>query len=127
MCRVLSDFMVLEMGGVIHLFYGIPQKVPARFFSLRAPGGFLLTAEKRGELPEYLLVHPTAATTLRLANPWREASVTDLQNEAIIVRTSEKVISVELSIGHDYLVGPAGLAIENLPVEDFACSEPVST
>jgi len=118
--------MVLEMGGVIHLFYGIPRKVPARFFSLRAPGGFLLTAEKRGELPEYLLVHPTAATTLRLANPWGEASVTDLQNGAIITRASEQVISVELSLGHDYLVGPAGFTIENLPIERFACPEPVS-
>lgn len=123
MCRVLSDFVVLEMGGVIHLFYGIPRQVPARFFSLRAPGGFLLTAEKRGEVPDYVLVHPTAATALQLANPWREAIVTDLQNGASIARTSEKVVSVELGLGRDYLVAPAGFSLEACPIVDFACPE----
>ena len=124
MCRVLADFLVLEMGGVLHLFYGIPRAVPARFFALRAPGGFVLTAEKRGELPDYLLVHPTATATLRLANPWpEEAMVTDLQDGTAVARSCERTLTVELKQGHEYVIAPSGFSLEQCPVVDFGCHE----
>jgi hypothetical protein len=123
MCRMLADFMVLDLGGVLHIFFGIPRDVPARFFSLRSPGGFLVTAEKRGALPDYLLVHPTAAATLRLANPWPDATVTDLLNDMVIATSRDPVLSVELVRGRDYLIAPAGFRLGECPVVDFACPE----
>ena len=120
MCRLLAEFMVLELGSVIHLFFGIPRHLPARFRALRAPGGFVLTAEKRGEEADYLLVYPTAETTFRLANPWPEVVVTDLQDGSVVTRCADRIIEVELTRHREYLLAPPGFSLDALPVEGFA-------
>lgn len=123
MSRVLAEFMVLELDAVLHLFFGIPRELPARFRALRAPGGMLLTAEKRGETADYLLVYPTVDAILRLANPWPEAVVTDLHDNAIITRGTDTIIQVALAAGREYLIAPPAFALDSLPVTGFSCAE----
>jgi alpha-L-fucosidase 2 len=70
MCRVLADMCVLGLDGVVHLFPGIPKNVPARCFSLRVPGGFLISAEKRGQMVDYVVIKATADGIFRMKDPW---------------------------------------------------------
>jgi hypothetical protein len=121
MCRVLGDMLLLCLDGVVRLFPGIPAGVPARFFSLRAPGGFLISAEKRGAEPDYALIEPTMSGRLRLANPWSDtACVIDRGSGIKVGSTAGKVLAVQLEAGHSYLVARDGFSPDRLPMIDFS-------
>jgi len=121
MCRVLGDMLVLAPDGVIHLFAGIPDSMPARFLSLRAPGGFLITGEKRGREPDYILIQPTASRDLKLSNPWRgPVIVTDLSTRQSVHTTDQPVIETKLQIGREYLIARSGFVPDQLDMADFA-------
>lgn len=123
MCRVLADMLLLETGGVIRLFAGIPRNIPARFYSLRAPGGFLVTAEKRGEVVDYALVHATVQGTLRLANPWNAPwAVTDMATGVASAQGDAPVIEVTLAPGRDHFIAPQGVTPAAIPMETFCLS-----
>ncbi len=109
MCRVLPDLMLLELGGVVHLFYGIPAGVPARFHSLRAPGGFLLSAERRGPCVDYVLVNATRAGRLRLRNPWPHALAVDHRSGEMLADSAAVVIELDLAAGQAVVVHAAGM------------------
>ena len=122
MCRILADMMLLGLDDVIHLFPGIPKGVPARFHSLRAPGAFLVSAEKRADEVDYALVRSLAGGMLRLANPWPDktvavASLTDGETSQI---AGGELLEVATSAASDYLVQPAETVLERIPMQDFA-------
>ena len=124
MCRVLADMLVLGLDGTIYLFAGLPENQPARCLSLRAPGGFLITAEKRGAELDYAIIQPTAGKNLKLANPWNSTvTVTDLQNDKVVYTTEKPIIEVELELGHEYLIAKKEFDINNLSTVDFASYE----
>ena len=121
MCRVLADMLVLGLDGAIYLFAGLPENQPARCLSLRAPGGFLITAEKRGTEPDYVIIKPTAEKKLKLYNPWKAtAIVTDLQNNKVIYTTQKPFIEVKFELGREYLIAKKGFDITDLAIVDFA-------
>jgi len=112
---------VVGLGGVIHIFSGIPEDVPARFYSLRAPGGFLLTGEKRGRVPDYLLVRPTAAGRFRLSNVWKQSvRVVDLGTGQTLLVSLDDRIQLDLPPHHHYLFAPAGFRLEQLAHVPFS-------
>jgi hypothetical protein len=122
MCRILADMMLLGLDEVIHLFPGIPQGVPARFHSLRAPGAFLVSAEKRSDDVDYALVRSLAGGMLRLTNPWPDktvaaVSLTDGQTSEL---ARGALLEVETRAIADYLLRPAETALERVSVQDFA-------
>ncbi len=121
MCRVLAEMLVFGVDGVIHVFSGIPESIPARFHSLLAPGGFLVSGEKRGKSPDYVLVRPNADHPFRLGNIWKQrVSVTDLAGGKAILSTSGPVIEARLQPARDYLVAPAGFRLEQLSTTGFS-------
>ena len=121
MCRVLAEMLVLGLDGIIRLFAGIPSGVPARFLSLRAPGGFLITAEKRNEVPDYVLIRATQDETLRLANPWRGPAIVRIaESNQTIHATEAELIELKLEGGREYLITSAGHNADRLPIVDFA-------
>ncbi len=121
-CRVLADMMLTGLAGVLHLFPGIPAGVPARFHSLRAPGAFLVSAEKRTDAVDYVLVRALAGATLRLENPWPDAKVSVVELEGGGERPIEGTPLLELKTrpGGDYLIRPSSTVMERIPVADFA-------
>jgi hypothetical protein len=119
MCRVLADFMLLELGGVLYIFHGIPADVPARFFSLRAPGGFLVSAEKRGKTTDYVVVQATRSGRLRLANPGPEADTLDVVSGRLLTREKDRIVELVLSERQRLVLTPSGHGIEALPVTGF--------
>jgi len=70
MCSALNDMLLLNVDGTLRVFPSFPGKVDAAFHSLRAPGAFLVTAEKRGRNIDYVLIKSLAGNRLRLKNPW---------------------------------------------------------
>ena len=121
MCRVLADMMLLCIDGVVHLFPGVPQKVSARFISLRSPGGFLVTAEKRGETADYLLVEATVKGEFRLANVWKgRVCVEDADDGTLIAATDADVVSAVLQPERHYLIFPENQRPSELPMVNFA-------
>jgi len=125
-CRMLADMVLLCLDGVIYLFDGVPDDVPARFHSLRAAGAFLISAERRTDLPDYVLVRSLAGRTLRLANPWPGRSVSVLSSaEAKQIETGPtEVIEMQTREQADYLITAAGTAMESIPIVDFAVAVP---
>ena len=121
MCRVLADMMLTGLDGVLHLFPGIPAGVPARFHSLRAPGAFLVSAERRTDEVDYVLVRALAGGTLRLENPWPSArvAVAGLEGGESTVAGSDLLL-LETRPGSDYLLRPAATVMERIPLADFA-------
>ena len=124
MCRVLGDMMLLTLGGVLHLFPGIPDGVPARFLSLRASGGFLVSAEKRHKPINYAVVEPTAPGTLRLANAWGgPVRVTDMSEPRVILETADAVLVFVLAPGRRYLIARPDMQLADFPRVPFAFPE----
>jgi hypothetical protein len=121
MCRVLADMALLELGGVVHLFYGIPADVPARCFSLRAPGGVLVSAEKRGRAVDYAVFEATREASLSVANPWPATCLRDALDGTILRdHVSDHVVSLNLAAGQTVTMTPASVAMDDLAVEPFA-------
>ncbi|MBU4366521.1 MAG: glycoside hydrolase N-terminal domain-containing protein [Verrucomicrobia bacterium] len=58
-------------GGVLRVFPAVPPgPEPIRFHSLRAQGGFLVSAERRNNLTQYVIVQSLCGNRLRMHNPF---------------------------------------------------------
>jgi hypothetical protein len=121
MCRVLADMCLLGLGGVIHLFPGIPEDVPARIHSLRAPGAFLVSAEKRAHKVDYVLVQSLAGGVLKLESPWPQQQVDIADSNGQPVETIQgAVLEISTEPQEKYLIVPTGLDPAAIPLVDFA-------
>jgi hypothetical protein len=99
MCSVPVEMLVLQTGDVLRLLPCFPPEVPAAFHSLRVPGAFLLSGEKRGAVLDYLVVESLAGADLRLANPWPGsiARLRDAGTRQEICRSKDDVLAVPTS------------------------------
>ena len=127
MCRVLADMMLTGLAGVIHLFPGIPRGMPGRFHSLRAPGAFLVSAERRSDDVDYVLIRSLVGGTLRLENPWRgrELELDVLKGGRSPGVEADDLVNGDLlewktKAGCDYLLRPAATDLEKISVVSFA-------
>jgi hypothetical protein len=119
MSRALSDMLVLSLGGVVRLFPGTPPEVPARFHSLRLPGAFLVSAEKRGAGVAYAVFQSLAGNELRVANPFEEgvpARIRDLTTGRVCAEGCEAgaVLTTATEIGHVYAVERTAAPLETI-------------
>jgi alpha-L-fucosidase 2 len=121
MSRALSDMMLLGLGGVLRVFPGVPKRIPARFHSLRAQGAFLVSAEKRGEEVDYVLVQSLAGNRLRLANPFsgpaRLRSLTTGKTVAEGAWATGQVIESPTAKGEIFVLESASRPLETIPAE----------
>ena len=121
MCRVLADAMLMAPGGVVRLFAGVPAGFPARFHSLRAPGGFLISAERRACEVDYVQVLATTNGVLRLANPWPGSAAQANANGEVLLQG--EVLQIPLGAGSSCTLTREGRRIEDLPVTAFALAQ----
>lgn len=129
MSRVLADLLLLDLGGTLHLFRGIPDDLPARFASLRAPGAVLVSAEKRGKEVDYIVAEATVDTDLRIANPWpgREVRIERRRGSAHTddgvlgdsTTTRGAILCMRLSAGARIRIQPADSPAADLPMAPF--------
>lgn len=111
MCSVLNDMLLLAPGGVLRVFPCFPENVGAAFHSLRAPGAFLVSAEKRGRSIDYVLIKSLKGNLLRMANPWprRTLRVRDARTKAIELRTDTATFELPTKRGQVLLIEPGGV------------------
>lgn len=122
MCRVLADMVLTGLDGVLHLFPGIPAGVPARFHSLRAPGAFLVSAERRAEQVDYILVRALVGGTLRVENPWpsKQLMVIELQEDRASELVGDALIEVETKAECEYFLRPITTDMRSISMLNFA-------
>ena len=60
---------------MIRVFPALPRDKPARFFNLRAQGGFLVSASQSAGKVEQIAITSTVGGRLRLLSPWPTISV----------------------------------------------------
>ena len=97
----------------------IPAASPA-FFSLRAGGAFLVSAEARGGEIAYGIVRSIAGNPCRIANPFGgQTRVRDLETgEAVAFEKEGDVLRFATEAGHEYAVER-----ETRPLESFEMIE----
>ncbi len=67
----LSEMLLQSQDGLLQVFPAAPDNPePVRFHSLRAQGGFLVTAERRENRTQYVIVQSLCGNELRLLNPF---------------------------------------------------------
>ncbi|MFC1452006.1 glycoside hydrolase N-terminal domain-containing protein [Verrucomicrobiota bacterium] len=125
MSRALSDILLLSAGGVVHLFPAVPEDVTARFHSLRVPGAFLVSAEKRGADVTYALVQSLQGGQFRFANPFGDtvtARVRDITSGVVIREgpwDNGGTVAVDTEQGHVYVIERSDLPLERIEVESI--------
>ncbi|MBN2327352.1 MAG: hypothetical protein JXR73_09360 [Candidatus Omnitrophica bacterium] len=81
---VINECLMQSYNGVIRLFPNWPEEKDARFYSLRAAGAFLVSAEYEGGAVQGIEIESEAGAPLRLINPWPQgARIVVGQREAI--------------------------------------------
>lgn len=65
----IQEALLQEREGVLYLFPGIRPGQPA-LFTLWAPGGFAVTAEKNEERIQYIVIKSHQNAECRIRNPW---------------------------------------------------------
>jgi len=92
MNSVLSDMLVLSLDGVIRVFPCFPSEIGAGFYSLRVPGGFLVSSEKRGEKIDYIVIESLCGNELKYEDPFTKEIVTKKTGigEVILITDSKE-------------------------------------
>jgi hypothetical protein len=99
MCSVPVEMLVLQTGDVLRLLPCFPDDVAAAFHSLRVPGAFLISGEKRQAALDYAVIESLAGAELRIANPWPGATARfrDAVTGNEILVSDQEILSVQTS------------------------------
>jgi hypothetical protein len=96
MCSVPVEMLVLQTGDVLRFLPCFPEDVAVAFHSLRAPGAFLVSGEKRQAVLDYAVIESLAGAELRLANPWSRtiARLRDAKSGREILLSDHEILVV---------------------------------
>ena len=105
----VTESLLQSHDGAIRAFPAVPKGATARFNSLRAMGGFLVSGEMEDGQVRYLLIKSTVGGALALINPFPAGDVVvrDLKVRRQIFRDKVKAgqeIRVATSRGRTYVV-----------------------
>ena len=118
--EVITEMLLQSQGGVIRLFPAWDGELgDAAFYSLRARGAFLVSAEFRDGSTAYGIVRSLAGNPCGIAAPFQkeETLVRDLETGEYVDFTSENgVLSFLTEAGHEYAVERAAAPIESFEV-----------
>jgi alpha-L-fucosidase 2 len=67
----LNEMLLQSFDGLLRVFPAVPPSdEPVRFHSLRAQGGFLVSAERRKNLTQYVIIQSLCGNEVRILNPF---------------------------------------------------------
>jgi hypothetical protein len=109
---LLNEMLLQSYDGVLRVFpAAAPSEESVRFHSLRAQGGFLITAERRGTTVPYVILHSLQGNPVRLRNPFAnepdrgvQVKVYELAEDTAFATTEEQGL-VRPYLDHIYLPG----------------------
>ena len=114
--EVITEMLLQSQGGVIRIFPAYPFEIgDAAFFSLRARGAFLVSAEIRNGEPAYAIVRSLRGNDCRFMNVFGEKiSVRDLETgEKISFEEADGDIIFKTEAEHEYAVENADKPLES--------------
>ena len=114
--QVISEMLLQSQGGVLRLFPAWDFTLgDAAFYSLRASGAFLVSAETRGGEVAYGIVRSLTGNPCRIAAPFgADTRVRDLETGGTVpAKNEEGVLRFETRAGHEYAVERADKPLES--------------
>ena len=83
----VNDMLCSSYSGYIHLFERWPQQEDASFTTLRALGGFLVSASLRGGVVANVTISSEAGEPVVMVSPWapKVLAVKDAQEKSVVV------------------------------------------
>ena len=114
--QVIGEMLLQSQGGVLRLFPAWDFSLgDAAFFSLRACGAFLVSAETRGGEIAYGIVRSIAGNPCRVADPFGgQTRVRDLETgDPVVFETEGGVLRFATEKGHEYAVERADRPLES--------------
>ena len=117
--QVIGEMLLQSQGGVLRVFPAWDKEIgDAAFYSLRACGAFLVSAELRGGETAYAIVRSLAGNVCRFCDPFGEGTrVRDLETCEPVAFTREKenlIFNTEAK--HEYVIERADRPLESYPV-----------
>ncbi len=119
--QVISEMLLQSQGGIVHVFPAWEKEIgDAAFYSLRASGAFLVSAEMRDGDTAYAIVRSLAGNVCRFCDPFGEGTrVRDLETGETVPFTRENEnIVFDTSAEHEYVIERADRPLESFPVID---------
>ena len=98
-----SELLLQSYGEVIRLFPAWPRDKAARFTSLRAEGGFLVSASLEGGEISSTTIHSTVGGTCQLRSPWPAVAIRE-EERAVPCTQEGDTVSFATQPGQTYLV-----------------------
>ena len=117
--QVISEMLLQSQGGVLRVFPAWDASVgDAAFWSLRACGAFLVSAETRDGETAYAIVRSLAGNTCRFADPFdEETQVRDLETgENVPFNRENGNLVFTTTAEHEYAIERASRPLESFPV-----------
>ena len=117
--QVISEMLLQSQGGVLRLFPAWDEETgDAAFFSIRAGGAFLVSAEMREGKTAYAIIRSLAGNKCRVVNPFGDDTVVrDLETDSeISFYTEGDTVCFETEAQHEYVVERRQQPLESFPV-----------
>ena len=117
--QVISEMLLQSQGGVLRLFPAWDFSLgDAAFYSLRAGGAFLVSAETRGGEIAYAIIRSLSGNPCRVQDPFGDGvRVRDLETDAPTAFVRENgTLCFDTAAAHEYVIERAGAPLESFPV-----------
>lgn len=119
--EAITEMLIQSQGGVIRIFPAYPEELgDAAFFSLRARGAFLVSAELRNSVPSYAIVRSLRGNACTFMNVFGEnVRVRDLEtNEAVDYVTENGNLVFSTVQEHEYVIENASAPLESFEIRN---------
>jgi alpha-L-fucosidase 2 len=100
----VTELLLQSVGGIIRVFPAWPLNIPAEFTTLRAEGGFLVSAAVRNGGIGEVRIESTAGGPLRILAPWPKTAV---ERNALVVTVepfSDNILVLDTAPGDHLLL-----------------------
>ncbi len=102
----ISELLMQSVDGVVRVFPAWPKEKDAAFTTLRAQGGFLVSAEQKDAEISTIEVVSTLGGKFHLLNPWKEVVVKLISGGKVetVPVDDDGIISFETIAGEEYIL-----------------------
>ncbi len=114
----LNESLLQSYDGYIRVFPAIEENQHCRF-TLHSEGGFIVSSEKSGSLPDWIYVHSRFGNMLKIINPWPVVYV--YQGSELITRCASTEVCIETVAGEAYLLLDRGLNSLRIELSEIEC------
>ncbi|MDG0812324.1 glycosyl hydrolase family 95 catalytic domain-containing protein [Cohnella rhizosphaerae] len=104
---VINECLLQSYNGVLRLFPNWPKHLPASFSTLRAAGGFLVSASLENGQVSWIDIFSEAGAPLQIYNPWTADAA--VLRDGAAERANGALLAFDM---------PAGTALRLVPVQD---------